>query len=162
MELTHTETVRVAASPEQVYALVTDIARTGEWSPICQSCWWDEGALVDGAPRVGSGFTGRNVTPDRTWETHSTVIAADPGKAFAWEVGEGLVSWAYTMAPVEDASELTELTESWAFLPAGLELFRTRFGERAEHEITVRAEAAHAGIPVTLAAIRAVAERETA
>jgi len=159
MELTHTESVRVAVSPEQVYALVTDIARTGEWSPICRTCWWDEEPAVGGGPRVGSGFTGRNVTPGRTWETHSTVVAADPGRAFAWEVGEGFVRWAYAMTPVDGG---TQLTESWEFLPAGLEMFRSRFGEQAEHEIAVRAEAAHSGIPRTLAALKAVAEGDCA
>ena len=155
--ITHAETVHVAAGPEQVYALVSNVTRTGEWSPICQSCWWDADALTDGAPRVGSGFTGRNVTPDRTWETHSTVVAAEPGRLFAWQVGDGLVRWTYSLAPVGGG---TDLTESWEFLPLGLETFRARFGEQADHEIEVRTRAAHEGIPRTLAAIRAIAQGE--
>ena len=47
----------------------------GEWSPICRACWWDEGA----GPEAGAWFTGRNETPERTWETRCQVVAADAG-----------------------------------------------------------------------------------
>ncbi|MGO0575569.1 hypothetical protein [Ornithinimicrobium panacihumi] len=30
--VTHTETIRVTADPQQVYDLVSDVGRTGEWS----------------------------------------------------------------------------------------------------------------------------------
>ena len=56
-----------------MYSAVSDVTRTGEWSPVCQECWWDEG---DG-PVVGAHFTGRNVLPERTWETRSEVVAAE-------------------------------------------------------------------------------------
>ncbi len=42
--------VVVDATPEQLYALVSDVTRTGQWSPICRECWWDEGA----GPEVGA------------------------------------------------------------------------------------------------------------
>ena len=85
--------VLVACPPEALYDLVSDVTRTGEWSPICEACWWDEG---DG-PRVGAHFTGRNVTPSRTWETRCVVVAADPGREFAWVVGEDIVRWGYLL-----------------------------------------------------------------
>ena len=80
---THSDSIVVARPPHEVYELVADITRMGEYSPICKECWWDEG---DG-PRVGAHFTGRNVLPERTWETRSEVVAADPGREFAWVVG---------------------------------------------------------------------------
>ncbi len=40
----HHESISVHASAESLYDLVSDIARTGEWSPVCTSCWWDDGA----------------------------------------------------------------------------------------------------------------------
>ena len=60
------------------------MTRTGEWSPVCPACWWDEGAETG---QVGVWFTGRNETPERTWETRSQVVAADRGREFAWLVG---------------------------------------------------------------------------
>lgn len=138
-------------SPERLYDLVSDVTRTGEWSPICRACWWDEG---DG-PRVGARFTGRNEVPGRTWETRSRVVAADRGREFAWEVGEGYVRWGYRLAAVPGGAELTE---SWEFLPAGLAMFREKYGEQAQQQIEERTRAAHEGIPATLAAIKRIVE----
>lgn len=150
-ELRHSGSVTVAASPDDVYDLVSDVTRTGEWSPICTACWWDEGA----SGQVGDWFTGRNVTPDRTWETRSRVVAADHGREFAWEVGAGYVRWSFALAPVAGG---TELTESWEFLPAGLAFFAEKYGAEAGEQIGERTRAAHAGIPATLAAIKRIAE----
>ncbi|MGY1727787.1 SRPBCC family protein [Geodermatophilus sp. SYSU D01062] len=149
--LTHSDSIVVAASPEEVYDLVSDVTRTGEWSPICAACWWDEGATG----QVGDWFTGRNVTPERTWETRSQVVAADRGREFAWLVSGRLVRWGYLLAPVQGG---TRLTETWEFLPAGLEFFAERYGEDAPRQIEQRTRAAHDGIPATLAAIKRIAE----
>jgi len=145
------DSINVAASPQDLYALVSDVTRMGEWSPICRACWWDEGA----GPEVGAWFTGRNETPDRTWETRSQVVAAHPGRKFAWEVNNGWVYWGYTLEPEGDG---TRLTESWEFLPKGLAGFRERFGDQADAEIDKRRDAARDGIPATIAAIKRTAE----
>lgn len=141
----------IAASPEQVYDLVTDIARTGEWSPICQACWWVE----DGGPQQGAWFRGRNEIPGRTWETESLVVAAEPGREFAWLVGGAFARWGYTMRPVDGG---TELTESWEFRSEGFARFRELYGERAQEQIEARTTAAHEGIPATLAALKRILE----
>lgn len=150
-DLRHQETVTVRATPEQVWGLVTDIARTGEWSPVCTHCSWDAG---DG-PALGATFTGHNEADGRTWRTRSTVVACEPNREFAWEVGDGFVRWGYTLAPVEEG---TALTESWAFLPAGLALFHEKYGDQADEMIATRTRQAHEGIPETLAAIARIAE----
>jgi hypothetical protein len=150
-ELTHSDSVVVATSPEALYDLVSDVTRTGEWSPICRACWWDEGASAE----VGAWFTGRNEVPGRTWETRSQVVAADRGREFAFLVGGRLVRWAFTFEPVDGG---TRLTESWEFLPAGIALFHERYGDDAQRQIEDRTRAAHEGIPATLAAIKRIAE----
>ena len=149
--LTHSESLVVAVTPGELYDLVSDVTRTGEWSPVCRACWWDEGASA--AP--GAWFTGRNEVPGRTWETRSQVVTADRGREFSWLVGGELVRWAFTMAPVEGG---TLLTEEWEFLPAGLEFFAERYGEDAQRQVEDRARSAHEGIPATLAAIKRIAE----
>jgi hypothetical protein len=149
--LTHSGSVVVRSSPEALYDLVSDVTRTGEWSPVCTACWWDEGA----SGRVGDWFTGHNEVPGRTWETRSQVVAAERGREFAWLVGGRLVRWGFTLRPVDGG---TELTESWEFLPAGQALFAERYGADAARQIEDRTRAAHDGIPATLAAIKRIAE----
>lgn len=151
----HAESAVVDGTPEQVYAMVADVTRMGEWSPICRSCWWDTG---DG-PNVGSWFTGRNEVSGRTWETRSQVVAAEPGRAFSWEVGDGLVRWSYTFAPAGEGR--TEVTETWTFLPAGIAVFHDRFGDDAQNQIADRTAAAHHSIPQTLHALQTAAARST-
>jgi hypothetical protein len=152
---THSGSVVVERSPAEVYALVADVTRMGEYSPVCVECWWDDG---DG-PRVGAHFTGRNVLPERTWETRSEVVAAEPGREFAWVVGPRIARWGYVFAAVGDG---TEVTESWEFLPEGLAVFEERFGDDAAAQIADRYDKAVSGIPETLAAIKRAAEEPRA
>lgn len=148
----HDESITVSASPEELYALVSDVTRTGEWSPVCHTCWWDDEAEPG---RVGSWFTGRNEIPGRTWETRSQVVVAETGREFAWIVGGDLVRWSFSMQ-VED--EGTRLTESWSYLPGGISLFHEKFGDQAQAEIDDRTGQALAGIPRSLSAIKQIAE----
>jgi hypothetical protein len=150
---THSDSIVVARPPHEVYELVADVTRMGEYSPICKECWWDEG---DG-PRVGAHFTGRNVLPERTWETRSEVVAAEPGREFAWVVGPRIARWGYTFHEVDGA---TEVVESWEFLPEGLTIFDERFGDEAAAQVADRHQKAVAGIPETLAAIKRAAEAQ--
>jgi hypothetical protein len=60
-DFTHAESIHVDADPRTVWDVVSDVTRTGEWSPVCARCEWDEG---DG-PWVGAHFTGHNAKPDR-------------------------------------------------------------------------------------------------
>lgn len=151
MELpSHTESIFVNRPPKAVYDLVADVTRMGEYSPICKACWWD-----DDNHGVGAWFTGRNETPERTWETRSQVVAAEPGSEFAFQVGGDKVRWGYRFEAVDGG---TRVTESWDFLPAGIDMFHERFGDNAQAEINQRTEAAHTSMPATLAAIKAAAE----
>ena len=149
--LSYSESIVVARSPEDLYDMVSDVTRMGEWSPVCTACWWDDG---QGA-RPGAWFTGRNELPERTWETRSEVVAADPGQEFAFVVGGSWVRWGFTFAPVDGG---TQVTESWEFLPDGIARFHNRFGSDAPAQIADRALAARDGIPATLAALKKAAE----
>jgi hypothetical protein len=150
-ELGFADSILVARAPDEMYEMVSDVTRMGEWSPVCRACWWDEG---DG-PHVGAWFTGRNETAERTWETRSQVVTALPGREFAWEVNDGRVRWGYRFDAEHGG---TRLTEFWAFLPAGIAWFHERYEAQAEAEIAQRSDAARRGIPDTLAAIKDAAE----
>lgn len=150
-DLTHSESVVVAATPGALYDMVSDVTRVGEWSPECCESWWDEGA----GPKVGDWFTGRNRSGEQVWETKSQIVAAERGKEFTWQVGGSYVRWGYTFAPADGG---TELTESWAFLPDGIAYFKENFGAEADAMIQGRTASARTGIHETLAAIKKIAE----
>jgi hypothetical protein len=151
--VTHSGSIFINRPPEEIYALITDVTRMGEWSPVCKACWWDEG---DG-PQVGAKFTGRNEVPERTWETRSEVVAADPGSEFAWVVAEPptRARWGYTLNPVSGG---TEVIETWELPPEGQAFFEQRSPGDGPAQVAARAAAAEAGIPATLAAIKKSAE----
>lgn len=148
----HQESVTVQVSANTLYDLVSDITRTGEWSPVCTSCWWDDKAS---AGQGGAWFTGRNEIPGRTWETRSLVVAAERGREFAWVVGGRFVRWGFTLTPTHNG---TTLTESWEFLPEGIAMFREKYSDEADAQIAERTQQALDGIPKTLAAIKRIAE----
>jgi hypothetical protein len=147
---THSESIIVSRTPEELHAMVSDVTRMGEWSPVCTGGWWD-----DENRGVGAWFTGRNETPEKTWETRSQVVANEPGREFAFVVGGDRTRWGYSFRPVEAG---TEMTETWDVLPAGEAYFSERFGADVEAEIGTRAETARSGIHDTLAAIKKAAE----
>lgn len=151
-ELTHRESIHVEAPPEAVWALVTDIGRTGEWSPVCTAAVWDDPAA---GPVAGATFTGHNTSGERSWQTRCSVLVADEPREFGWEVNDGLVRWAYLLAPVGGG---TELTETWEFTDKGISVFHERFGDAAPQAIAARAAEAHSGIPATLATLKRLAE----
>jgi hypothetical protein len=150
-DLTFTDSIHVAQPPDLVYAMVSDVTRMGEWSPVCRACWWEDSA----GPRPGAWFVGRNETPQRTWETRSQVVVAEPDREFAWEVNGGWVRWGFVVAPEGGG---TRLTQTWHFLPRGIAGFHERYGAEADTEIAARSDAAKSGIPATLAAIKRSAE----
>jgi hypothetical protein len=81
---------------------------------------------------------------------------ADRGREFTFAVFGSRVRWSYTFEAAEGG---TRLTESWDFLPDGIASFHERYGADAEAQMAERTEAAITGIPATLAAIKAAAER---
>jgi hypothetical protein len=151
--LKHSGSLVIAASPQALYAMVCDVTRMGEWSPVTTSCWWDPGE----GPTAGAWFTGRNEAPGRApWETRCQVAVAEPGREFAFIVGGTWARWGYTFITAVDGE--TVVTESWEMLQGGLERFEQRFGDSAAEQVRDRYEAARAGIPATLAALKRAAE----
>ena len=60
----------IAASPEAVYAAISDVTRMGEWSEECHTCEWRDDA--DG-PAVGATFDGHNRNGDHEWTSQGKV-----------------------------------------------------------------------------------------
>lgn len=154
----HEGSITIDRAPDDVYAIVSDVTRVGEMSPVCQSCAWDDAALV-GAQ--GAWFTGHNVIGELEWDTHCKIVAAQPGREFAWinhgrDGANELVYWGYTFEPDGPG---TKVTESWRILPAYPAMVQ---GGDSTVDPAPRmdgmAELARTGIAETLANLKRIAE----
>jgi hypothetical protein len=101
------ESIDILAPSEQVWNMVADVTRMGEWSPELVSAAWVDGA---GGPAVGARFKGRNKRRG-SWSTTCTVTAATPGREFAFSVGKGETTWRYDVSPVDGGCRVTESFE---------------------------------------------------
>ncbi len=105
--------IAIAASPQQVYDIVSDVISIGDRSPECYRCEWLDGASV---ARVGARFKGYNRLGLLRWSTISVVTAAERGREFAFTVLSGdrdSTCWRYVM---EGDGQTTTLTESYEFV----------------------------------------------
>jgi uncharacterized protein YndB with AHSA1/START domain len=104
-------TTHIAAPPERVYALISDVTRMGEWSPETVKCEWIEGAT---GPAAGARFKGTNRIGPIRWSTRPTVEVADPGREFTFATGkpgDPDTRWRYTLSQAGDGSDVTEAWE---------------------------------------------------
>lgn len=109
----------IQAPADQLWAMISDITRMGEWSPETTTCSWIKGAT---GPANGAKFKGANENGKKKWSTVCTVINAEPGKAFAFRVDVGLLKvaeWAYRFEPAT-AGVGCIVTETWTDRRSGL------------------------------------------
>ena len=141
----------IAASPEEVWALISNVTRIGEWSPETTSCSWLGGAT---GPAVGARFAGTNINGKKRWKTTSTVVESEPGKSFVFEVKAGplkVARWSYRITPNGDACNVTETwTDQRGWLVTTLGKPISGVTDRSEHN--------RQGMEVTLANLAHSAE----
>jgi uncharacterized protein YndB with AHSA1/START domain len=106
------ESIDIDAPPEQLYGMVSDLSRMGEWSPENQGGKWVGGAT--GAAE-GARFKARNSNGKRSWSSVATIVTATPPKEVAWEssaLGLKIALWRYRFEPNADGgTTVTESTE---------------------------------------------------
>jgi hypothetical protein len=102
-------TVHMAAPPQKVWELVSDVTRIGEFSPETFEAEWLDGAT---GPAVGAKFRGhvkRNGKGPIYWVT-CTVLVSEPGRSShsAPPETEPLNVWSYRLEPCGDGTDVTE------------------------------------------------------
>lgn len=105
---TGTVTIHVDAAPDEVYALVSDVRRMGEWSPETVHAEWIDGAT---GPAVGARFKGTNRRGIVRWSTKPRVVEVEPGRVFAFVTefrGQDQTRWTYRFEPEAGGTRLTE------------------------------------------------------
>jgi hypothetical protein len=101
-------TIRAEAS--ELYDLVSDLPRMGEWSPENTGGTWVNGAE---GPAVGARFKGTNKSGWFRWSTDVVVTVARPCEEFAFDVAFGpfkIANWDYRF---EQDGNKTMVVETW-------------------------------------------------
>ncbi len=106
-------TVHMAAPPERIWHLVSDVTKIGRYSPETFEAEWLDGAT---GPEVGARFRGhvkRNQKGPTYWAT-CVITECEPNRAFGFTVGssveKGLNNWRYQL---EQKGTGTDVTESF-------------------------------------------------
>lgn len=105
-ETTATSTIEIAATPERVYDLVVDVARMGEWSPEATGTIGSPGTV-----QPGDHFWGLNRKGVWRWFTRCTVLEAQRGKRFVFDVDfppSPVSRWTYDFRATDTGCEVTE------------------------------------------------------
>jgi uncharacterized protein YndB with AHSA1/START domain len=140
----------IAATAEQLFAMVSDLPRMGEWSPENTGGRWTKGST---GPGVGAKFEGDNRNGSKSWKTGSTVTAYDPDRRFAFSVDKPLkvADWAYSFDVVDGGCKVTETwTDQRGRLLRALGKPFSGVADREAHN--------RAGMEATLASLAAAAE----
>lgn len=111
--------LRIAAPPAEVWALVSDVTRIGEFSPETFEAQWTRGST---GPEVGATFKGhvkRNGVGPTYWSA-CKVTRCEPERVFEFSVGTKDITvnnWGYRLEPDGDGTRVTEYFRMEPSLP---------------------------------------------
>lgn len=101
------------ATPDRLWAVLTDFSRHGEWVPLTTM------RTDAGEPRLGWGFVGLSGVGPARMADHMVITEWEPGRRFrVAKLGPVLVGWAE--AAVETAPGGSRVTWTESVLPRGL------------------------------------------
>lgn len=151
LALTDSVTVTMQATPEKIWALITDVTRVGEFSPETLEGRWVGGASGPALDAKLQGHVKRNGRGPMYWTT-CRVVTCEPNREFAFAVearGKAANTWRYRLEPTGAG---TAVTESYALSPIlALRIYWMLLGR-------LRAKTNREGMRTTLERIRKVVE----
>lgn len=140
--------VDIAAGPDRVWAVVSDVTRMPEWSPELRRLY----AVGGRTPRVGMTLIGINRRGWVAWPTTSRVTRLEPHRAVAWKTRESGATWTYELAETDGGTRLTGSRHLPAFTK-GTTLLAPVIGGAEGHDAELAA-----GIRQTLERIKETVE----
>jgi uncharacterized protein YndB with AHSA1/START domain len=108
--------IEIAAPPEKVWAVISDVTRTPEWSPVCHTVDW---LPPSSGVEIGARFKGHNKLRMFKWSRECVIDEAEPARSFAFHTeidGEEATRWRYTVEPTADGGSV--LTETYRAVAA--------------------------------------------
>lgn len=95
--------IDIAAPPAEVWKVVSDLRRMGEWSPQCRKMFIRGGEVKQGARTININRQGW-----KFWPTRSYVKVFEPEKRLALKIAENGTVWSYDLEPTPTGTRLTE------------------------------------------------------
>ncbi|MGB6127103.1 MAG: SRPBCC family protein, partial [Gordonia sp. (in: high G+C Gram-positive bacteria)] len=97
------DSVEIAATPEQVWSVISDLRRMGEWSPQCKKMF-----IFGGDVKLGTKTFNINRSGALVWPTRSKVVTFKPNEELAFKIAENKTVWAFKITPTDAGVQLTE------------------------------------------------------
>ena len=152
--------VRVEASLERVWELVTDIELPARYSAEFQGATWID---TDG-PAVGARFVGRNHHDALgEWETTSTVVRCEPLRRFEWAVTDAdtpSASWWFELEPTEDGAVVLRQGVRLGPGRSGLNIAIDAMPDKEERIVARRLQEHERNMQATVDGVKRLAEVE--
>ena len=142
-------TIDIAATPDKVWAVVSDLGRMPEFSPTTLKM------IPLGTPRAGTWTVNFNKVGRKYYPTTSRIVRYEPDQAFAFRMNENGTVWSYTLEPTAAGTRVTERRDvpNGVRKPVRLMIDALLGGEQKFEADLV------AGMNETLGKIKAAAER---
>ncbi|WP_026919118.1 SRPBCC family protein [Gordonia shandongensis] len=97
------DSIEIDATPEKVWAIVSDLRRMGEWSPQCKKM-----IVFGGDVKLGTSTLNINRRGPLVWPTRSKVVSFEPDREIAFRIAENRTVWSFRIEPTATGVRLTE------------------------------------------------------
>jgi uncharacterized protein YndB with AHSA1/START domain len=142
--------VDVAASPERVWQVLTDLRRMPDWSPELVRMV----PLKRGGLRQGHWYLGLNRRKAIVWPTRNVVATLEPGRVLAWDTKTSGARWIFEVDPEGEGTRLVQRRQ----VPARLTVLSKVFAAAALGGQEEHADELEQGMRTTLERIKAAVE----
>ncbi|UYP18278.1 SRPBCC family protein [Rhodococcus sp. Z13] len=107
MSKTLEATIEIAASPEAVWAVVSDLKRMGEWSPQCRRMIVRGGPVTEGTTTININRKGLLV-----WPTTAKVVTFEPARRLRFRINENRTIWSFELEPTATGTRVVQRREA--------------------------------------------------
>ncbi len=154
--------VHIAASPEEVWAMVADPELMPSLSEEVYAVEWLDGVT---SASLGARFVGRSRHPALgEWSTTCYIVEFEPNRVFAWAVEDATyptATWRFTLKPDWSGTHLTQWVQMGP-ARSGLSLAIDRMPEKEQKIVFVRLREFEQGIERNLRLIKERLEQSPA
>lgn len=103
-----TASITINATPQQVWAAISDVTRMSSWSPQVRKTIIRGG----GAPGLGTKFVNINRDGWKHWPTTARIVRCDPYTDFAFRIDQNRTVWSFHLEDTDGGTRVTQRRET--------------------------------------------------